>query len=64
MLYVLKIVGELFKNDLKMHPSGRNQSPTQVVVDESSKSPLLDGGRQFMDRNEQMGGNEVTTEEP
>ena len=44
---------------LKMRPSGRNEGSTVVVVDESSKSPLFDGGGQFMNDNEQVGGNEV-----
>jgi hypothetical protein len=35
-----------------------------VVVDKSSKLPLLDGDGQSMDDNEQVGGNEVPFEEP
>ena len=34
--------------DLEMRPSGKNECPTVVVVDEASKSPLFDGGGQFM----------------
>ena len=32
------------RNDLDMHPSGRNEGPTVVAMDESSKSLLFDGG--------------------
>ena len=35
-----------------------------VMVDESSKSPLFDGGGQIMDGNEQVGGNELVIEGP
>ena len=43
------------RNDLEMRPSGRNEGPTVVVVvDESFKLPLPDGGGQSMDGNEQV----------
>ena len=49
-----------------MCSSGRNDIPTLVVVvvvvDESCRSALLDGGRQ-MDGNEEVGGNGVAIEE-
>lgn len=32
------------KNDLEMHPGGRNKGHTMVVVYKSSKLPLLDSG--------------------
>ena len=35
-----------------------------VMMDESSKSPLFDGGGQAMDGNKRMGGNGVAIEEP
>ena len=48
------------RNYLEMHPSGRNEGPTVVVVvDKSSELPLFDGGGQSMDCNEQVSGNEV-----
>lgn len=40
------------RNDLEIHPSGRNEGPTVVVVDESSKSPFIDGSGQFVDDND------------
>lgn len=52
------------KNDLKMHPNGRNGGPMVVTVDESSKLPLFDGGGQSKDDNKQVGGNEIAIEEP
>ena len=51
------------KNDLEMHPSGRNEGPKVVVVDKSSKSPLFDGSGQYVDGNEQVGGNGNDIEE-
>lgn len=45
--------------DLEMCPCRRNESLTMVVVDEYSKSPLLDGGGQLMDDNKQMEGNDI-----
>jgi hypothetical protein len=51
------------RNDLEMCPSGRNASPTIVVVDESSKFPLFDGGEQFVDDNEEVQSNGVAIEE-
>ena len=50
-------------NDLEMRPSGRNGGRTVVVVDESSKSPLFDGGEQTVDDKERVGGNGVAIEE-
>jgi hypothetical protein len=47
-----------------MCPSGRNRSRTVIVVDESSKSPLLDCGGQSVDDNKQVGGDRVAIEEP
>jgi hypothetical protein len=47
----------------QMCPSERNEGSTMVVVGESSKSPLFDGGGQSMDDNEQVGGNGVAIEE-
>lgn len=41
-------------NDLKMHPSDRNEGLTVMVVDKSSKSPLFDDDRQFMDDNKKV----------
>jgi hypothetical protein len=52
------------RNDLEMRPSGRDGGRMMVVMDESSKSPLLDGGGQSMDGNERVGGNGVPIEEP
>lgn len=46
-----------------MCPSGRNESPTVVVMDEFSKLLLFDSGGQYVDDNEQVGGNEVAIEE-
>ena len=47
---------------LEMCSSGRIEGPTAVVlVDESSNSPLFDGGGQF--DNEQVEGNKVAIEE-
>ena len=48
-----------------MCPNGRNKGPTVVVVvvNESSKSHLFDGGGQSMDIND-VGGNELAIEEP
>lgn len=43
------------KNDLEMHPGGRNEGFTLVVVDESSKLTLFIGGGQFVDGKEDMG---------
>ena len=40
-----------------MCPSGRNESPMMMVVNESSKSPLL------VDDNKRMGGNVVAIED-
>ena len=50
-------------NDLEMRPSGRNGGQTVLVMDESSKSPLLDDGKQTVDDTVQVGGNEVVIEE-
>ena len=49
-------------NDLEMRPSGRNGGHTVVVMDESSKSPLLDGGKETVDDMERVGGNGVVIE--
>ena len=35
------------RNNLKMCPSGRNEGPMVVVVDESFKSLLFNGGAQL-----------------
>ena len=52
------------RNDMEMHPSGNIEDLTVVVmVDKSSKSPLFDGGGQFVDGNEEIGGNGVAIEE-
>ena len=51
------------RNNLRMCPNGRNEGPTLVVVDESSKSPLFYGGGKFTDYNEQVRGNEIVIEE-
>ena len=52
------------KDDLEMHPSGKIGGPTSVVmVDESSKSPLVDGDGRSVDDNEQMGDNGVIVEQ-
>ena len=50
-------------NDLEMRPSGRDGGRTIVVMDESSKSPLLDGGKQTVDDTGRVGGDEVVIEE-
>jgi hypothetical protein len=55
---------ESIRNNLEMRPSGRDGGRIMVVMDESSKSPLLDGGGQSMDGNERVGGNGVPIEEP
>ena len=46
-----------------MRPSGRNGGRMVVVVDKSSKAPLLDNGGQSMDNNEGVGGIGVEIEE-
>ena len=48
-----------------MRPSRRNEGPTMVVVvvDKFCKSPLFDGGGQFIDDNEKLGGHNVVIEE-
>ena len=51
------------KNNLEMCKSGRNEGPTVVMVDKSSKSPLFNGGRQFMNGNKEVRGNGVAIEE-
>ena len=51
------------RNDLEMCPSERNEGPMVVVVEESSKSPLFDGGGQFVDDNEEVEGNGLAVEE-
>ena len=48
---------------MKTRPSGRNEAPTVVVVDKYSKLPLFDGDRQFVDDNEEVGGNEGVIED-
>jgi hypothetical protein len=40
------------RNDLEMRPSGRNGGRMVVVVDESSKQPLLNDGEQSVEGNE------------
>jgi hypothetical protein len=50
-------------NNLEMRPSGREGGRMVVVMDESSKSHLLDGGEQSVDDMERVGGNEVAIEE-
>ena len=40
------------RNNLELHPSGRNKGPMMVEVDESSNLPLFDGNGQFVDGNE------------
>ena len=52
------------KNKLEMRPSGRNGGHMVVVVDEASKPPWFDGGGQFVEGNERVGGNGVAIEEP
>ena len=51
------------RNDLEMHPSGRDGGRTVVVVDEFSKSPLLDGSKQTVDDIERVRGNGVVIED-
>jgi len=51
------------RNDLEMRPSGRYEGPSLVEVDESSKSPLFDGGGELTECNEQVGGSGVGSEE-
>ena len=51
------------KKDLEMRPSGRNGGPLVVVVDESSKSPLLNDGEQSVDDIDRVGANGVAIEE-
>ena len=55
----MKEESESIRNDLEMRLSGRNKNPTVVVVDESSKSLLFDGGGQFVDDNKRIGGNRI-----
>ena len=50
-------------NDLEMHPSGRDGGRTVVMMDKSSKSPLLDSGKQTVDGMERVGGNGVVIDE-
>ena len=51
------------RNNQEMRLNGRKEDPTMVVVvvvvDKFSKSPLFYGGGQFVDNNEQVGGNGV-----
>jgi hypothetical protein len=61
MFYLWKI-GSI-KKDLEMRSSGRSEGLIVIVVDESCKLPLFDGGGQFMDDNEQVGGNEDAIKE-
>ena len=49
-------------NNLEMRPSGREVRRMMIVMDESSKSHLLDGGEQSVDDMERVGGNEVAIE--
>ena len=49
--------------DLEMRPSGRDGGRTMVEVDESSKSTLLDGGKETVDDMERVGGNGNVIEE-
>ena len=50
-------------NDLEMRPNGRDGGRTVVVMDVSSKSLLLDGGKETVDNMERVGGNGVVIEE-
>ena len=52
------------KINLKICPSGRNEGLMMVLVDQSSKLPLLDGGGQSKDGNKQVGGNRFAFEKP
>jgi hypothetical protein len=51
------------RNDMEMRPSGRNEGPQVVVVDESSKVSLFDDNGQFVNGNEEVGRNEVAIKE-
>jgi hypothetical protein len=53
----------IIRVDLEMHPIGRNEGPMVVVVDESSKSPLFEGGGQSVDGTKQVESKEVANEE-
>ena len=53
--------GSIRKN-LEVRASGRNEGPMVVVVDESSKLPLFDGGGQFVNSIKEMRGNGVAIE--
>ena len=46
-----------------MCPSGSSGGRTVMVVDETSKLPLFDGGRQFVDGNKHVRGNGVAIED-
>lgn len=52
------------QNDLEMRQKGKNKGPTTEVVNKSSKLPLFDGNRRFVDGNKQVGGNGVAFEKP
>ena len=47
------------RTNLEMRPSGRNEGHAMVVMDKYSTPALFDGGGQFVDSNDQMGGNRV-----
>lgn len=50
-------------NALEMRPSGRNQGPTAVVIDESSKSSSCDDGKEWEEQvGEHLVANEKATE--
>ena len=45
---------ESIKKNLEMRPSGRNGGCIMVLVDKSSKPPLLDGSGQYVKGNERV----------
>jgi len=51
-------------NKLELHPNGRDGGCTVVLMDKSSKSPLLDGDKQTMEDVERVACNGVAIEEP
>ena len=50
-------------NDLEIRPSRRNEGPTVMMVNDSSKLPLFASGRQFVDGNDQVRGNGIAINE-
>jgi hypothetical protein len=65
--HITQLYGETTQCIEHSHKNKRSEGPMVVVVmvvDDSSKLPLFDGGGQSMDGNEQVGGNGVSFEEP